>query len=329
MTPDRALGALGGLALGDALGMPTQNQPRETIRRRYGEVLDELYPGPDDNEISRGLPAGRVTDDTDQAVILGRSFVAGNGRVEPRAFADALLAWEERMRAEGSLDLLGPSTRRALDAVARGVSPEETGRWGDTNGAAMRIAPIGVGVRPRPLERLVDAVEQACLVTHHTGVAIAGAAAIAAAVSSGVEGHPLRDSLEHAVAAARLGAERGHYVPAADVADRIEWALQLTARPDLDRIARLVGTGLATQESVPAALAVAALFPDDLWDACRHAASLGGDCDTIAAMTGAVVGAHVGWSAVPARIRDRLTAANPALDLPGLAGELLARRGYD
>ncbi|GAA0250710.1 ADP-ribosylglycohydrolase family protein [Cryptosporangium japonicum] len=327
MTRDRALGALGGLALGDALGMPTQNQPRDAIRRRYGPVLDDLYPGPDDNEISRGRPAGRVTDDTDQAVILGRLFVAGNGHVDPRTFADALLAWEERMRAEGSLDLLGPSTRRALAAVARGVSPDETGRWGDTNGAAMRIAPIGVGVRPRPLEALVDAVEQACRVTHHTGVAIAGAAAVAAAVSSGIEGRPLRESLRHAVAAARLGAGRGHYVPGADVAARIDWALDLAAEPDLDRIYRLVGTGLATQEAVPAALAIAALHPDDLWDACRHAASLGGDCDTIAAMTGAVVGAHVGWSSVPAPIRERLLTANPALDLPVLVRELLALRG--
>ncbi len=115
-------------------------------------------------------------------------------------------------------------------------------------------------------------------------------------------------------------------MPGADVAARIEWALSL-AEPDLDRIYRLVGTGLATQEAVPAALAVAALFPDDLWDACRHAASLGGDCDTIAAMTGAVVGAHVGWNSVPAPIRDRLAAANPALDLPALAARLLARRG--
>ncbi|MFG1922365.1 ADP-ribosylglycohydrolase family protein [Cryptosporangium sp. NPDC048952] len=332
---DRAVGALGGLALGDALGMPTQNFPRSVIRERFG-VVDDFHPGPDDNEISRGLPAGRVTDDTDQAVILGRSFVAGGGRVEPRAFADALLAWEERMRAEGSLDLLGPSTRRALALVAEGVSPDETGRWGDTNGAAMRIAPIGVGV---PLAGIVDAVEQASRVTHHTGVAIAGAAAIAAAVSSGVEGRPLAESLAHAIDAARLGAERGSYVPGADVATRIEWALHLVgasappaaaerARPDeaLDLVYRLVGTGLATQEAVPAALALASLYPGDVWEACRHAASLGGDCDTIAAMTGAVVGAHVGWVSVPAGVRARLTAANPGLALDGLAEQLISVR---
>ena len=44
-------------------------------------------------------------------------------------------------------------------------------------------------------------------------------------------------------------------------------------------------------ESVPAAFAVLAAFPDDPWQACLLAASLGGDSDTIAAMAGAVAGA--------------------------------------
>ena len=166
-----------------------------------------------------------------------------------------------------------------------------------------------------PLERLVDAVEQASRVTHHTGVAIAGAAAVAAAVSSGLDGAALPDSLRLAVTAARLGARRGHYVAGADVAARIDWALRLVAGSDpgtaLDTVYRLVGTSVATQESVPAALAVASLFPDDAWTACRHAASLGGDCDTIAAMAGAVVGAHLGAASLPAPVRARLAAANP------------------
>ena len=48
---DRAVGVLTGLALGDALGMPTQLLPYETIRARYG-LLDDHHPGPADNEIS-------------------------------------------------------------------------------------------------------------------------------------------------------------------------------------------------------------------------------------------------------------------------------------
>jgi ADP-ribosylglycohydrolase len=210
------------------------------------------------------------------------------------------------------------------------VPPDRTGRWGDTDGAAMRITPIGVGVASDPLPRLVDAVEEAGRVTHNTGIAIAGASAVAAAVSSGIDGHPVAESLRRAVDAARLGARRGHYAAGADVADRITWALTLvdgrTADEAIDIVYRLVGTGVATQEAVPAALAFAALYPGDAWEAARHAASLGGDCDTIAAMTGAVVGAHAGAAAVPLRIRQRLSAANPGLALDRLADELLSLR---
>jgi ADP-ribosylglycohydrolase len=326
---DRAVGVLTGLALGDALGMPTQLLPYETIRARYG-LLDDFHPGPADNEISRGVPAGRVTDDTDQAVILGELLVAGHGTVDPDEFARRLLDWEQRMRAAGSADLLGPSTRNALRLVAEGEPTDRTGRWGDTNGAAMRIAPVGVAVPSAPLDRLVDAVAQASRVTHNTGIAIAGACAVAAAVSSGLDGAALPDSLRLAVDAARVGGRRGHYTAGADVAARIQWALDLVSGRDpaaaAEIVHRLVGVGVATQESVPAALAVASMFPGDTWAACRYAASLGGDCDTIAAMAGAVVGAHVGVAAVPAPVRARLAAANPELGLERLAGALLELR---
>jgi len=92
------------------------------------------------------------------------------------------------MAARGSLDLLGPSTRRAVDAVLAGTAPEEAGVSGDTNGAAMRITPVGIKVAPDNPRTLVDAVQEASLVTHNTSVALAGAAAVAAAVSAGVGG---------------------------------------------------------------------------------------------------------------------------------------------
>ena len=125
----RARGALVGLAIGDALGMPTQGLPFALVQSRYAG-LDRFVPAPDDNPISRGMAAGRVTDDTDQAVIVAEPLVEGQGRLDPLQLARRLLAWEDRMRAAGSLDLLGPSTRRALARVAEGVSPttERPGR---------------------------------------------------------------------------------------------------------------------------------------------------------------------------------------------------------
>jgi ADP-ribosylglycohydrolase len=326
---DRAEGALLGLAVGDALGMPTQYLPRATVDRLYGG-LTWFEPGPEANDISRGLPAGRVTDDTDQALIVARALVAGDGHVPAGRLAADLLAWETRMIAAGSLDLLGPSTKRALTALAGGADPEESGRWGDPHGAAMRIAPVGVLVPPEPLDRLVDRVSEVSRPTHNTGVAIAGASAVAAAVSTGVEGGTFDDALDAAVLAARQGARCGAYVAGADVATRIVWAVDTVrgagseARA-LDAIAYLVGTGIATQESVPAAFALLALAPDDPWRVCLAAANLGGDTDTVAAMAGAMGGALHGRAAFSDAALALVTSVN-GLDLTPLVARLLELR---
>ena len=52
----RALGALYGLAIGDALGMPTQGRSRGAIVARYGLLLDGFEPGPPGHPIAAGLP---------------------------------------------------------------------------------------------------------------------------------------------------------------------------------------------------------------------------------------------------------------------------------
>ena len=327
---DRARGALYGLAIGDALGMPTQLLSRRQITGQWGPLLTGFEPAPPWHPIAAGMPAGAVTDDTEQAVLLGRLLLTG--RVDPRELANALAAWERDMAARGSLDLLGPSTRRAVEAVLAGTPPEEAGTSGDTNGAAMRIAPVGIATAltagERDLPALVDAVHQASLVTHNTSVALAGAAAVAAAVSAGIGGADVAAATSVAIEAARLGAERGHWVAGADIAARIGWAAGLTAgRPAEEAAAviySLVGTSLATQESVPAAFAVLAAVPGDPWRACLLAASLGGDCDTIAAIAGAIGGACHGLAAFPPHAAAVIDAQG--LGLRGLADSLLALR---
>ena len=298
---DRARGALYGLAIGDALGMPAQLLSRDQITERWGPLLTGFEPAPPGHPIAAGMAAGAVTDDTEQAVLLARLLL--KGPIEPRGLADALVAWERDMAGRGSLDLLGPSTRRAVDAVLAGVPPEDAGAAGDTNGAAMRVAPVGVATPPDDLEALVDEVQRASRVTHNTSLALAGAAAVAAAVSAGVAGASVPAAIDAGVAAARLGARRGRWVAGADVAARIQWAAGLVKDSEpaaaADVIYTLVGTSLAAQESVPAAFAVLSAVPDDPWRACLLAASLGGDCDTIAAMAGAIAGACHGLAAFP------------------------------
>jgi ADP-ribosylglycohydrolase len=210
----------------------------------------------------------------------------------------------------------------------------------------MRIAPVGIavpvidaGTRPdhavppdpatTSLSTLVDRVVMASSVTHDTGIALAGAAAVAAAVSAGVSGATVAEATTLGVQAARLAAGRGHWVAGADVAARIEWATGLVAgRAEAEAaglIYTLVGTSLATQESVPAAFAVLAAVPADPWRTCRLAASLGGDCDTVAAMAGAIAGACHGAGSFPPEAIAVIDAQG--LGLAALAGELLALRG--
>jgi ADP-ribosylglycohydrolase len=328
-TAERAAGALYGLAIGDALGMPTESMSRPAIAARYGSLLDDFHPGADDQPVAARLPAGSVTDDTEQALILADLLISGGGTIDETALAHRLLRWEEDVRARGRGSLLGPSTRRALDALLAGTDLSESGRHGATNGAAMRIAPVGVATPADDPDRLLGRVVAASRVTHHTGVALAGAAAVAAAVSAGVAGSTVPEAIHAAVAAAARAAGRGYWVAAADVAARIEWATRLTAQlpPDevIGLVGTLIGTSLATQESVPAAFAFMAAAPGDPWLACRMAASAGGDCDTIAALAGAVGGACHGAAAFPERARSTVTEVN-GLRLGEVAAGLLAVR---
>jgi ADP-ribosylglycohydrolase len=325
---DRALGALAGLAVGDALGMPTQGMRRADILADYGPITGLAAAG-SRQVIAAGMPAGAVTDDTEQALLLARLLIAGDGRIDPLAFAEALVSWEQAMAAKGSLDLLGPSTREAVRALAAGVAAAEAGRRGATNGAAMRIAPVGLATPPQPLPALVDAVVEASMVTHNTSIGLAAAAAVGAAVSVGVEGGSRAEAIELAIAAADLAAGRGHWVPGGQIGPRIAWVTRHLARVPpagwADELDAVVGTSVAAQESVTAAFGILAVVPS-AWDAVCLAASAGGDTDTIAAIVGAVAGAADGMSAWPADIVQRVTQVND-LDLAPIASALLQLRG--
>jgi len=324
---DHALAALTGLAIGDALGMPTQSMTLAQIRADHGRITGFVDAGPH-QRIAAGMPAGTITDDTEQAVMVAELLLEGDGRLDPTRFAEALIAWERGMEAKGSLDLLGPSTKTAVQRILDGVPASEAGSTGTTNGAAMRIAPVGIAVPSGDLVRLVDAVQDASRVTHDTGLGIAGASAVAAAVSAGIDGATRTEALDAAVAAATIGADRGHRVAGADIAARTTWARgYLPTVPESDRfgtVSRLIGTSVASQESVVAALALVALDLDP-WQTLCTAASIGGDTDTIAAMAGAVLGAVHGPDAWPAGAVTTVTTVNH-LDLGPLVDGLLTLR---
>lgn len=325
---DRAVASLTGLALGDALGMPTQSMSAAEIAEDYGWITELVDAGPR-QRIAAGMPAGSITDDTEQAVLVAELLIQGNGRIDPGIFAKSLLEWERAMAAKGSLDLLGPSTKAAVQRILDGVPVEEAGSGGTTNGAAMRIAPVGIAFSTTDLDAFVAAVHDSCRLTHDTGLGVAGAAAVAAAVSAGLDGADREQALDLAVRAAELGAQRGHWIAGSDIAAKLTWARDylpgLAKEHQITAIRDVIGTSVASQESVVAALALVSLNLEPFETLCI-AASLGGDTDTVAAMAGAVLGAVHGEQAWPAQAVHKLHDVNQ-LPLQKLAGELLTLRG--
>jgi ADP-ribosylglycohydrolase len=325
---DRACGALMGVAIGDALGMPSQTLSREDITRHYGVISTFLAPYPD-HPVSHGLQAAQVTDDTEQALLLAERLIEDRGEIDERLWARDLLAWEADVRKRGLRDLLGPSSKAAIEAILAGVSPAETGRNGTTNGAAMRIAPVGIATRTQPLPAFLDRIEMACRMTHNTGEAIAAAAAVAAVVSCGIDGLRLDAAAEVALEAAREGQRRGFAVGETDMAGRIKAALELadSGISDLE-FAEKIGTSVASYESVAAAFGVVRLAKGDPWQAAKIAANIGDDTDTIGAIAGAMTGACLGLRAMDTDVVTTVRDAN-ALPIEEIAAGLLRLRTGD
>ena len=332
----RAYGALAGLALGDALGMPTQAMSPEQIRAVYGRITG-LVDGDASQPYAPGMPAGSVTDDTEQALLVASLLVRGRGSSSGRValdageFAHALLAWEDSMIERGSLDLLGPSTKAALELVRAGEDPLSVGGAGTTNGAAMRVTPIGIAMSTADPEAYADAVWSSCQVTHATRQGFQSAALVAAAVSMGIDwdtpsASDMTALLWKAVSYVDSLPERGAWTPDPDVVAATRRAMQLVANPassSLECLVEQVGTSVASAQAIPMAFALLARDPSPR--ALLDAANIGGDTDTIGAIAGAILGAALGEQVLPADSLSMIEEVSH-LNLPSVALELLELR---
>ena len=332
----RAYGAFAGLALGDALGMPTQAMSPEQIRAVYGRVTG-LVDGDASQPYAPGMPAGSVTDDTEQALLIASLLVRGGGSssghvaLDAGDFSHALLAWEDSMIERGSLDLLGPSTKAALERVRAGEDPLTVGGLGTTNGAAMRVTPIGIAVSTADPEVFADAVWSSCQVTHATRQGFQSAALVAAAVSLALDwpeasASDMTTLLWKAVSYVESLPERGAWTPDPDVVAATRRAMQLVANPassSLECLVEQIGTSVASAHAIPMAFALLARDPSPR--ALLDAANLGGDTDTIGAIAGAILGSVLGVEAFDPAMLTQVELTSH-LDLPSIALELLALR---
>jgi ADP-ribosylglycohydrolase len=305
---EKILGGLYGQALGDAWGMPAYFHPDQTWAA-YGGWITDFLPGPPDHPVHFGLPAGRITDDSEQAFSLALAFIK-HGGVTLEAAVEGILEWYDRVNGDES-PYVGPSTRRGVQALKRGEDPYKTGLWGDTNGSAMRIAAVGL-LHPGDVTGAVADAAVVCIPTHNTSPAVSGACAVAAAIAVAMT----RDAtLDAVIAAGILGAElaskKGRLWSGPSVARRIQMAVSIARghgdeRFRLREIYDVIGTSLSVPETVGAAFGVLAMANGDPKQTAIYAANLSGDADTVGAIACAIAGTYVGISAIDPKIVERI-----------------------
>ncbi|MEW6879979.1 ADP-ribosylglycohydrolase family protein [Trueperella pyogenes] len=312
-------GVLAGVALGDSFGMPGELWTRSTVQK-YFDKIEDFLPGPDGHFVVDGFKAGQYTDDTQQTLMLARTIIETGGEVRCEDVARNLVAWADAVGAsEGNF--LGPTSAKAINLLRAGANPRTLEADGETNGAAMRITPIGVVRSLTDMEGFLDAVEESCYMSHRTSVAISGAALIAGIVSEAVEQAlsdreiDLMQCVDAGIAAASAGLQRGKEVVSAHLPTRAKLAVKIAYESSDDedfsqRIYDEIGSSVLMIDSAPAAVGLLVRSGGDPMKAAYLAANLGGDTDTIGAMACGMAGAISGIGSIPQRALDLIAEVN-------------------
>jgi poly(ADP-ribose) glycohydrolase ARH3 len=301
--------ALTGLAVGDALGRPVEGKRHDEIRAMGGDVA-AAYRAYHDPKLGRDLAPGSWSDDTQQALLLADSLVAHRG-LDAHDFADRMYALWRSSEARGYGGIYETAMRRRdagqpWDAVA--VDDQLV------NGAAMRIAPLGLFYW-YDAAALTEAAVRSAHVTHSHPASDATAAAVA---------HAVAYALTHVDAphdADALVAYLQRQIAPVDraTADHLDVLPRATALPPDDAFEVLStvpgfaspprpGRGFGVGPlGISLLLSTTYLFlhaRGDFRRAVETAILLGGDTDGVAGVAGALCGAWSGPDSIPRRMAD-------------------------
>ncbi|MAU12554.1 MAG: crystallin J1 [Anaerolineaceae bacterium] len=277
---DRAKGCLLGLAVGDAFGDIGRHQD---YRARYGIVTD-LHEG------------ARSTDDTEFAVLTAQTLIDCGGNLT----TDALLAaWQKYIIGQGGMfDRGGKPLYGAVANLERGIRPPLSGSdnvQNNDDGAAMRIAPIGIVCAGDP-DLAVKMAKIESEISHERD-GIWAAQAVAASVAVAMTGASVDDIIQAGI----------------DVIPEDSWLGRAMARamaicdenPDILDAFQPLHEDLWTPvhsmaaEAVPQAYAVLKLTKGDFKTGMIWSGNFGRDADTISALVGAILGALHGTAVIP------------------------------
>lgn len=327
-----ATGSLLGLALGDALGFPTEFNDVPSILAKCGPWREMDLPTP-----------AVVTDDTQMTLALGKGLRTATdlGVLGPEAMVEPVraefVAWNrspENNRAPGNTCL------RACDLLERTDLPwQDASQIGSKGcGANMRVAPIGL-VPGLSDEQRAGAAQLQSGLTHGHPTALAASDLTAHAVrllAQGAEPTGLVGLLRsYAYENRTRYHERWlgdlwtrsqdptpeHFITRGwdeclGVLDRVQDAVR-TVSPETDPCLA-TGEGWIAEEAMAGGLLCFLWFVDEPLTALRRAACTSGDSDSIACLTGAFAGAYLGADAWPAAWADRIEYRGDLLTLGAL-----------
>ncbi|TXN80041.1 ADP-ribosylglycohydrolase family protein [Methylobacterium sp. WL8] len=277
---DRALGALVGLAIGDAIGTTIEFSKRDT----YPPMTDMVGGGPFD------LKAGQWTDDTSMALCLADSLIACDG-VDERDLLERFCRWFEagENSCTGTCFDIGNATVSSLrayretgDIHAASSDPRNGG-----NGSIMRLAPVATRYWNDPA-KLQDAARRQSATTHPAVEPCDGSEALAVILAQAIQGKTLSEV---------LNAPQGPYTEKVQRIADGSWRGK--NRDDIRSSGYVVDT---LEASIWAVAASAGSFEETV----LRAVNLGDDSDSVGAVTGSIAGAIYGWSGIPEGWRKTL-----------------------
>ncbi|MEV0577755.1 ADP-ribosylglycohydrolase family protein [Streptomyces sp. NPDC050392] len=276
---DRAAGAVVGSAVGDALGAPFEFGPAGVHTARFPDGSGTMCGG-------GGWDPGEATDDTQMAVLVAESLLECGGLDLPDLFG------RFRRWAAGDPKDIGLQTEAVLTSgdpwdLAAALHFRINGRAAG-NGSLMRAATSAVYFagpeRPEAEARAatMEAARRIAALTHGDRAAWEGTAVLHELIRVALNGADPLDAVPDALAAVHA-------------AHRERWAAVLAPdwHPDLatefnGAVWPCLGTALWALRTTRA-----------YEDALAAAIDVGGDTDTVAAVTGALTGAVYGLGAIP------------------------------
>jgi len=323
---DKFRGCLIGGAAGDALGYTVEFWPEDFIRSRFGENGITQY------LLENGL--ARISDDTQMTLFTANGLLFGNTRGHMRGIMghpsgyvseayrdwyktqtcsypvkeDFYCSWLLNVPELFAVRAPGNTCMAAIHAGCSG-SIEKPVNNSKGCGGVMRVAPVGLFYGESSWDGMaVDllAADIAAL-THGHEMGYIPAAMLAHIVR--LISHNDEITLKEAVLDSKIAMKRifAHAVELPDFLKLIDQAVELSESniADLDAIHRL-GQGWTGDEALAIAIYCALKYDHDFDKAIIAAVNHGGDSDSTGAITGNILGAYLGLSAIPEKYTKNL-----------------------